>query len=562
MGKCVECGGNISYVTKDILKCEYCGKLYSEVNGNLIKANQASIYETAVMKSKSTNQETLEEAIELFSILGNYKNAGNLEYQCRIQIHQNKVAQEEKKLEERRRAELAENAYKKQKEKDEQVRKIKLVATTVMIGLVVIVGTIIGITNHSKKTRYENAVTLYDQQQYEEALEAFDKMGNYKDAKSQVENIRSQIQERDRAYKQGLAYYNSGAYAEAIQQLQEISDYADVSSYIEQAASALYQQAQNAMDNGDYKLAQEKITSMPEGYDISTQAKALQVEIDKTVAELEKEENYTQAVSYYDDGQYDLAQQMFIELSDYSDSQSYLSNIGIYYYEQAIVLFEQKEYIQCGDILSKIDSSEKWSEYTKAKELFDKAANAYQKNIVVEAKNICRSEGYSSMAAYIEGFQSCLLSGDKIEELKKECTIESISLADISPYYIAYKEHIVDAKGEKDTLGNVYSYCLESGVFECDYDTSWTYAIDGKYQYLNATVAVEELAGSKYHGVIRIYGDGKLLFSDEQIERDTKPYNIQINILGVTDLKIDISGGSGVEAYYGYTMLADPILSE
>ena len=222
MGKCVECGGNISYVTKDILKCEYCGKLYSEVNGNLIKANQASIYETAVMKSKSTNQETLEEAIELFSILGNYKNAGNLEYQCRNQIHQNKVAQEEKKLEERRRAELAENAYKKQKEKDEQVRKIKLVATTVMIGLVVIVGTIIGITNHSKKTRYENAVTLYDQQQYEEALEAFDKMGNYKDAKSQVENIRSQIQERDRAYKQGLAYYNSGAYAEAIQQLQEI----------------------------------------------------------------------------------------------------------------------------------------------------------------------------------------------------------------------------------------------------------------------------------------------------------------------------------------------------
>ena len=62
--------------------------------------------------------------------------------------------------------------------------------------------------------------------------------------------------------------------------------------------------------------------------------------------------------------------------------------------------------------------------------------------------------------------------------------------------------------------------------------------------------------------MIRIYGDGKLLFSDEQIERDTKPYNIQINILGVTDLKIDISGGSGVEAYYGYTMLADPILSE
>lgn len=98
MGKCVECGGNISYVTKDILKCEYCGKLYSEIDGNLKSANQASIYETAVMKSQSTNPETLEEAIELFSILGSYKNSGSLEYQCRNQIHQNKIAQEEKNL--------------------------------------------------------------------------------------------------------------------------------------------------------------------------------------------------------------------------------------------------------------------------------------------------------------------------------------------------------------------------------------------------------------------------------------------------------------------------------
>ena len=146
MAKCVECGGNISYVTKDILKCEYCGKLYSEIDGNLTSANQASIYETAVIKSQSTNPETLEEAIELFSILGSYKNSGSLEYQCRNQIHQNKIAQEEKRLEERRQAELAEKAYKVQKEKDAQIRKAKLIAIATIIGFVVIVGTIIGVS--------------------------------------------------------------------------------------------------------------------------------------------------------------------------------------------------------------------------------------------------------------------------------------------------------------------------------------------------------------------------------------------------------------------------------
>lgn len=209
MAKCVECGGNISYVTKDILKCEYCGKLYSEIDGNLTSANQASIYETAVIKSQSTNPETLEEAIELFSILGSYKNSGSLEYQCRNQIHQNKIAQEEKRLEERRQAELAEKAYKVQKEKDAQIRKAKLIAIATIIGFVVIVGTIIGVSKHSKNVKYENAVNLYEQGHYEEAMEAFEKMGDYKDAKSQVESIRNQIQVRKNTYEQGIAYYNT-----------------------------------------------------------------------------------------------------------------------------------------------------------------------------------------------------------------------------------------------------------------------------------------------------------------------------------------------------------------
>lgn len=103
-----------------------------------------------------------------------------------------------------------------------------------------------------------------------------------------MEGIRNQIQVRENTYEQGIAYYNSGAYAEAIQQLQEITDYEDTADYLEQASSILYQQAQDAVNNGDYKLAQEKITAIPEGYSISTQAKALQVEIDQKVAEQEK----------------------------------------------------------------------------------------------------------------------------------------------------------------------------------------------------------------------------------------------------------------------------------
>ena len=45
-------------------------------------------------------------------------------------------------------------------------------------------------------------------------------------------------------------------------------------------------------------------------------------------------------------------------------------------------------------------------------------------------------------------------------------------------------------------------------------------------------------------GHIRIYGDGRLLFERSNITSNTKPYNIELNISGVTDLKLEMYGQS------------------
>lgn len=565
MAKCVECGGNISYVTKDILKCEYCGKLYSEIDGNLTSANQASIYETAVMKSQSTNPETLEEAIELFSILGSYKNSGSLEYQCRNQIHQNKIAQEEKRLEERRQAELAEKAYKVQKEKDAQIRKAKLIAIATIIGFVVIVGTIIGVSKHSKNVKYENAVNLYEQGHYEEAMEAFEKMGDYKDAKSQVESIRNQIQVRKNTYEQGIAYYNSGAYAEAIQQLQEISSYADVSSYIEQAASALYQQAQNAMDNGDYKLAQEKITSIPEGYDISTQAKALQVEIDKTVAELEKEENYAQAVSYYNDGQYDLAQQMFIVLGDYSNAREYLNNIGTNLFTQASEQINAGNVEEAVQTLALIDEETEWMNYQSAIDLRESTIASYKENIKTNAMMLYKESGNDAMVSYLDSMMGDVFQQEEAALLKTEIVnmyipteltscpeIDSdylrgeieYSVADIFENSYACGIKYYDPYNEKYTVGKGF-YCEEAYQ---------TYFIDGKYKHFSATIIPYKKGGKDT--VFTIYLDGNNVFSC-QVTDTSRPQRIDIDVTGAEEIKI-----SFLQGYEGHFLLAEPYLYE
>lgn len=562
MAKCVECGGNISYVTKDILKCEYCGKLYSEIDGNLTSANQASIYETAVIKSQSTNPETLEEAIELFSILGSYKNSGSLEYQCRNQIHQNKIAQEEKRLEERRQAELAEKAYKVQKEKDAQIRKAKLIAIATIIGFVVIVGTIIGVSKHSKNVKYENAVNLYEQGHYEEAMEAFEKMGDYKDAKSQVESIRNQIQVRKNTYEQGIAYYNSGAYAEAIQQLQEVADYEDTADYLEQASSILYQQAQDAVNNGDYKLAQEKITAIPEGYSISTQAKTLLVEIDQKVAEQERVENYAQAVSYYDDGQYDLAQPLFIGLEDYSNSKEYLNNIGTNFYTQA------SEQIEAGNLeaavqkLTLIDEATEWENYQSAIDLKENTIASYKENIKIKAAMLYKEDGNDDMVSYLNSVVGDIFQQEEASSLKKEIVkmympIELTNCPEVDNAHLNgnIKYEI------QDIFQNKYEYGIEYyDPYVFDYttmsyaETYQTYYLSGKYKHFSATIVPCETGGEE--AVFKIYVDGNKVFSC-QITDTSKPQKIDLEVTGGEELKIAFING-----YQADLLLAEPYLYE
>lgn len=59
MTKCNTCGGTIGFVSSGIVKCEYCGKLYSTSNEELNLADPERLYSSAVSMAKSQNEETL-----------------------------------------------------------------------------------------------------------------------------------------------------------------------------------------------------------------------------------------------------------------------------------------------------------------------------------------------------------------------------------------------------------------------------------------------------------------------------------------------------------------------
>lgn len=566
MIRCNTCGGTTVFVSSGIVKCEYCGKLYSTSNGKLNLADPERLYNSAVSMAKSQNEETLKSAIETFEALGSYKDSSALANSCRGMIAQSRVEAEERHLAVERQEELERIEREKRAVEDKQKAKIRGIVIATVSVVAIIAVTIGVISNSNKLASYNKAMELYSGRQYEEARAVFVDLGDYSDAASYVSTIDNFLTERESKYEKGIGYYEKGAYSECIASLADISDYLDSESYIEKSVEAIYQQATEHYDVGEYEKAKELLEKIPDSSSKSMDAELLLADIEAIIIEQTNAANYEQAKVYYDKGDYETAQRLFMSLGSYEDSAVYLSAIGTSYYEQASYLFDQKEYIQCGDVLQYIDTAEEWAEYALAVELKGTVVDTYKECVAIEAKNICRSEGYSAMVAYVNEKICNILSNDEANILKESCTVKVISLSDLIPYY-KMGRGVSSETDVKDTMANTYSYALRGDKSEVPWtsfeESSWTYDIGGEYCFFTATVAVSGTSGQTFkNGKIKIYGDNVLLWSNETIAVNTKPYPIQVDISGVTDLKFELYGCGTATTAQGTVLLGNPMLSE
>lgn len=552
MIKCEVCGGTLSSVTNNLLKCDYCGKLYVQ-GDEITEANPEQIYETANAKAENNTQNSLQEAIVLYTALGTYKDSDIREMQCRRQIEENRIWEQEQELEEQR---YREQQQIKRRKLIQSIRKyVKIAMISCGVALIVFLsvwGTIKAI-NNKKQNDYERAQELYVQQQYEESLQIYEKLGNYQDAEQKAEMVRTVYETVKKEYAQGVDYYQKGLYEQAIDQLQTIAGYSDVADYLSASAEALYQQAEEAMAAGEYSQAQQKCQAIPEDSDVATKAKTLALQAEEAAVAKDQETRYQQALSYYNNSDYSNAQAMFINLGDYKDARDYLNQIGNYYYSKVQEAFEQSDYRTCGEMLSYIDSSEKWMDYQRALELKKNIQTVYRPTVVEEAKNICRSEGQTQMVNYVYDVTYGLFDEQEIAVLENECTIHTVKLCDITPY--AKTGDLSIRNNRKDNLGKTYESVLCVGT-EGWTQGSYTYAIDKKYMFLFATMAILEnnSLGDTSDAKITIFGDGKLLWESTEINMYTKPSSISVRIENVTDLEIQINNRD--------VILADGILSE
>ena len=230
----------------------------------------------AEARSNKAYLEALGGAAEFFEAQGTYRDSEALTKQCREKIAQ--ITAKHRRLLREKMAIEAEKAEKNRQFQEQLEREWKRKnRNTILIICVGVFLAIMGIQVITKvilpPKNYEKAVQMLENGQYAEAVEAFEKLGDYEDSAEMAV-----ISRKERFYQEGLKQMDAGEYDLAL------------------AAFSI-------VDDTEYKDVEQKVQEI------------------LTIQEnQELESAYQQAVVELKEGNYDAAREMFIELGDYSDS--------------------------------------------------------------------------------------------------------------------------------------------------------------------------------------------------------------------------------------------------
>lgn len=300
-----------------------------------------AIYSSARSQMTGTALSGYEAAIKTFRTISGWKDADEQICACQRKIEEIKAKEEADRLERERQAEqeriAAEIAAKKRK---------KTIAIVTPIVAACLVFAILLTTVIIPNSKYNAAIKLFENGQYDDAITAFEAMNGYKDSEEKIESCKLQI---------ALKMMDSGDYESAFMLIEDNKD-------SESASSSLYDRASAMVESGKYDDAIRLFTFIDSYRDS---------------AERIIDSKYKKANDLFSDGKYDKAAQLFTEISSYNDSESRAAAANYLY---ASDLFEQGQYNEAESVFTALgeydDSSVKAKEcrYQQATALLGKGS--------------------------------------------------------------------------------------------------------------------------------------------------------------------------------------------
>lgn len=123
--------------------------------------------------------------------------------------------------------------------------------------------------------RYQAALSMVENGEYEEAITAFEALGDYSNSAEQLETCQTAIKDRD--YNAAVALKEDGKYEEAITAFEALGDYSDSAEQLEICQTAInerdYKEAEDLMESGYYKAAITVLEKMGDYKDASSKIK-------------------------------------------------------------------------------------------------------------------------------------------------------------------------------------------------------------------------------------------------------------------------------------------------
>ena len=183
-----------------------------DLKGKSAKAEKTYSDALALMNSATTvssgSIEKLNDAIALFDSIIEYEDSEKKIDECKRRIEETRTGIESKK---------------------KRIKSISIIAGIAIAGLiafVIILNLVIIPTSN-----YNNAVSMLESGDYDNAINAFEAMGDYRDVKERITECK---------YKKAEAYFKDGKYKEASEIYEKISDYSDAK---EKYNESIYQMA-------------------------------------------------------------------------------------------------------------------------------------------------------------------------------------------------------------------------------------------------------------------------------------------------------------------------------
>ena len=162
---------------------------------------------------------------------------------------------------------------------------------------------------NDRAAAYEAAMALYKAKEYEQAIPAFEALGDYKDSKKMLAN--SKWYWKEQRYDRAVDLYKAGSYEEAKALFTELGSFEESKKYVQKCDNAiksqLYEQAKALMDAGSLNEARAIYISL--GNYQSSEKRIAEIAQQQAALELE---SYDKAVALRAEGKLAEARDLFV----------------------------------------------------------------------------------------------------------------------------------------------------------------------------------------------------------------------------------------------------------